>query len=404
MQIRLLWLVVGLLAGACGGAQGEEAIGRSHHAPSSNERLAASTSNEPVRHGAQHGHHTKHHAFDDAAAWSKMFDDPERDAWQKPAVVVRALNLDPGMTVADIGAGTGYFEGPLSEAVGDSGEVHAIDIAPQMVEFMAARAAKDGWNNVTAKVAQPDDPGLVAASMHRVLVVNTWHHIEDRVRYAQKIHRALRPGGYLLVVDFSDQSPHGPPATERVQAERVREELMAAGFDLAHPVSNELPYQYMVRAGRSDKLVDIPAAILLGRETLFGGQPSEQHLDEIKEAGYRQVISLRADGEPGAEGEQQSAQARGLRFLSIPVEGADGLNETNARALFLALKSEPQTVVHCGSGNRAGALMGLATRCAGASIEQALQTADMAGVKALRAALEAKLRAGLCSSEPEPQP
>ena len=88
---------------------------------------------------AHHGDH--HHRFDDAAAWSKVFDDPARDAWQKPAAVVSAMTIAPGMTVADVGAGTGYFEPHLSKAVGPSGKVLAIDIETDMVRWTNERAS-----------------------------------------------------------------------------------------------------------------------------------------------------------------------------------------------------------------------------------------------------------------------
>lgn len=384
------------LLAACGGSSADANIGRSHHRTERHDTAE-------VVDGAQgkHAHHSKDHDFKDAKAWSKMFDDPERDSWQKPEVVVQALGIDPGMVVADIGAGTGYFEGPLSQAVGETGKVLAIDVAPQMVDFMEARAAKDGWNNVTAKVAEPNDPGLEPASVDRILIVNTWHHIENRVLYAQKLHRALKPSGYLLIVDFNQQSPHGPPASERLKSDAVVQELGAAGFDLAHPVNRELPNQYMIRAGRSDRLVGIPNAVLLGGDTLFGGPPSESDLDAIKEAGYSQIVSLRMADEPGASSEEELVKSRGLAFISIPVDGANGLTETNAKALFMALKAQPKSVVHCGSGNRAGALMGLATRCAGGTVEQAMSVADHAGVTKLRTDLQAKLQAGVCAPRPK---
>src|SRR6185503_14432624 len=86
---------------------------------------------------APHGDHaTVHHAFNDPAKWAKIFDDPERDAWQKPNDVVAALELKPGMTAADLGAGTGYFTAPLSRAVGPKGAVLSIDPEPEMVEYL----------------------------------------------------------------------------------------------------------------------------------------------------------------------------------------------------------------------------------------------------------------------------
>lgn len=84
-----------------------------------------------------HGHHGggMHHGFKDVARWIKVFDHPERDQWQKPQAVVSALQLEPGMSVVDIGAGTGYFLPHLRAAVGDAGRVLALDVEPNMVAY-----------------------------------------------------------------------------------------------------------------------------------------------------------------------------------------------------------------------------------------------------------------------------
>lgn len=195
---------------------------------------------------AKHGHH---HRFDDAASWSKVFDDPARDAWQKPADVVAAMAIAPGMAVADVGAGTGYFEPYLSRAVGPDGRVYAVDIEPDMVRWIGDRAAREGLANVTAAQAAPDDPKLAPASVDRVLVVDVWHHLDDRPAYAAKLAAALRPGGAVYVVDFTKDSPHGPPKHARLSPEEVSAELGQAGLTTAK-IDAGLPYQYVIRAER----------------------------------------------------------------------------------------------------------------------------------------------------------
>ena len=85
---------------------------------------------------------TIHHSFDDVAKWVLVFDDPGRDAWQKPDEVLHALGVLPGTTVADLGAGTGYFSVHLARAVGDKGRVLAIDVEPKLVDHMKERAVK----------------------------------------------------------------------------------------------------------------------------------------------------------------------------------------------------------------------------------------------------------------------
>lgn len=188
------------------------------------------------------------HRFEHADEWAPVFDDPKRDEWQKPDAVVAALELSPGMTVADIGAGTGYFERRLSAAVGADGKVLAVDIEPDMIRYMGERAKREGTPNVTPVLAQPGEPSLPPASVDRILIVDTWHHIPQRVDYAKKLAAALKPGGFLLVVDFTLESQKGPPRAHKLSPELVRGEL--ANADLTSSIVNAgLPDQYIVKAG-----------------------------------------------------------------------------------------------------------------------------------------------------------
>jgi cyclopropane fatty-acyl-phospholipid synthase-like methyltransferase len=127
---------------------------------------------------AQHRSQPLHQHFDDAERWAKVFDDPARDAWQKPAEVIRALALAPNATVADIGAGTGYFSVRLARAV-PQGRVYAVDVAPSMVEHLKSRADQEKLANMVAQLADVADPRL-PRPVDLVILVDTYHHIEDR--------------------------------------------------------------------------------------------------------------------------------------------------------------------------------------------------------------------------------
>lgn len=203
----------------------------------------------PHDHGHPHGaeHHAPnamHHRFENAEGWAKVFDDPARDAWQRPDDVIAALALAPTMTVADVGAGTGYFTVRLARAV-PAGQVIATDIEPDMVRYLTERARREQLANVRAVQATADDPGLVPASVDRILVVDVWHHLADRVGYAKGLARALRPGGAVAVVDFTLDATHGPPKQHRLPPEAIIADLEAAG--LAATVSpSKLPDQYIV--------------------------------------------------------------------------------------------------------------------------------------------------------------
>ncbi|HEX5061388.1 MAG TPA: class I SAM-dependent methyltransferase [Kofleriaceae bacterium] len=201
----------------------------------------------PAPHADPHAHHAMHHRFENADQWTRVFDDPARDAWQMPDKVVATLALAPGMVVADVGAGTGYFEKRLSAAVGDSGAVIAVDIEPDMVRYLRDRAQREGTPNVEARLGAPDDPKLTAASVDRVLIVDTWHHIDDRVAYSKKLATALKPGGAVFVVDFTLETEKGPPKQHRLAPAQVIEELTQAGLKAAVADAG-LPDQYIVKA------------------------------------------------------------------------------------------------------------------------------------------------------------
>jgi cyclopropane fatty-acyl-phospholipid synthase-like methyltransferase len=189
------------------------------------------------------------HDFSDVARFARMFEAPERAGWQHPVEVTRLLALAPGQTVADVGTGTGYFLPYLALAVGPTGHVLALDTEPAMVEYVRARIAREGLAPAEAWQVAPDDPHLSPGSVDAILIVDTWHHFTDRPAYATHLYEALRPGGRVLVVDFTAESPEGPPVSERVSAETVALELTGAGL-AAEVLSEDLPNQYVVRGTR----------------------------------------------------------------------------------------------------------------------------------------------------------
>jgi predicted methyltransferase len=193
--------------------------------------------------------HEHHGAHGSVEHWLPHLEDDGRDAWQRPDHLVELLEIEPGMTVADLGAGTGYFLSRLSSAVGPDGSVLALDVDPELVEFVATRCRNEGLDNIEARTIPLDDPELEPGTVDRVLTVNTWHHIDNRGSYAAKLASALAPGGRVVVVDFTRESPHGPPVDHRLTTDEVRAELEAGGFETA-VIDEELPHQYVVVARR----------------------------------------------------------------------------------------------------------------------------------------------------------
>lgn len=192
---------------------------------------------------SQHGEQRMHQQFSGAEQWSRVFDDPARDAWQKPDEVVRALELAPGAAVADIGSGTGYFAVRLARAV-PRGRVYGADIEPDMVRFLNERAARESLANLHAVLATERGPNL-PAPVDLALLVDTYHHIGQRGEYFAGLKQMLAPGGRVAIIDFRPDSPVGPPKQHRIAPEKVAEEMAQAGYRLAGEHAF-LPHQYFL--------------------------------------------------------------------------------------------------------------------------------------------------------------
>jgi SAM-dependent methyltransferase len=192
---------------------------------------------------AQHAEQHMHRRFDDAEKWSRVFDDPARDAWQMPAKVIEALQLAPDAAVADIGSGTGYFAVRLARAL-PQGRVYGADVEPDMVRFLNARAAREQLANLSSHVAGEEGPNL-PAPVDLALVVDTYHHIPARSRYFDRLKSGLRPGGRVAIIDFRLDAPTGPPVRHRIAPERVKSEMERAGYRLLDAPAF-LPHQYFL--------------------------------------------------------------------------------------------------------------------------------------------------------------
>jgi len=204
--------------------------------------LFAGCSHPPKEHHA----HGLRHDFSEAERWAKEFDDPAREEWQKPAELVVLMRIRPGQSVADIGAGTGYFLPYLNRAVGERGEVLALDVESSLVDHMRKRIERQKLASTKARLIRHSDPGLGEGSVDRVLIVNTWHHIGNRATYSRLLRKALRSGGSVWVVDFApDAEGPGPKRKHRLSAAAVEAELREAGFSTRIEQSS-LPYQYVV--------------------------------------------------------------------------------------------------------------------------------------------------------------
>ena len=187
-----------------------------------------------------------HKLHQDSKAYIAMLEDPARDAYQKPHEVLTALALREGERIADIGAGSGYFSLRFAQHVGATGRVYAVDVSPDMIMFLNRRVRDAGVENVRTILAVPDDPLLQNASIDRVFICETWHHIDQHPRYLALLKKILKPGGQVVIIDFQKhETPGGPPMEMRISREQVVREFEQNGFRLARE-HTFLPYQYFL--------------------------------------------------------------------------------------------------------------------------------------------------------------
>jgi ubiquinone/menaquinone biosynthesis C-methylase UbiE len=156
-----------------------------------------------------------------------------RDDWQQPDEVISLLGIGPGTTVADVGAGGGYFTFRFADAVGDTGRVYAVDVDDSMIEYLEERAADEKRTNVRVIRGGFEDPMLPDGEIDVLFTCNTYHHIEDRVAYFGNVKQDLAPDGKVAIIDLIDGDGliiRGHATDKAV----VLEEMEAAGYRLTH--------------------------------------------------------------------------------------------------------------------------------------------------------------------------
>ncbi|MFT3968105.1 MAG: class I SAM-dependent methyltransferase [Sphingobium sp.] len=154
--------------------------------------------------------------------WS---DEEARDRLNESSLIMDAARVRPGMTVADIGAGEGYYTVRLAKRVGPTGRVLAEDIVPEIIDALGRRINRENWSNVSVKLGTPDDPKLPAASFDRIFLVHMYHEITEPYAFLWRLYPALKPDGEIIVVDANRLTGnHGTPPP------LLKCELEAVGF------------------------------------------------------------------------------------------------------------------------------------------------------------------------------
>ena len=193
-----------------------------------------------------HGHQGRHGNPQDLGSYIAKMEAPDRDAWQKPKEVLRALKLLPGQVASDIGAGPGYFALRLARKVGVRGAIFAVDVETRILDVLRNRIEQAGVTNVAPILGLPGDPLLPLGACDLVLVVDTFHHFPNGVAYLRRLSRSLRKGGHLVNIDFHKRElPVGPPFEHKVSREDFLMQAQKAGLALVVE-HTFLPYQYFL--------------------------------------------------------------------------------------------------------------------------------------------------------------
>ena len=170
----------------------------------------------------------------------------ERGREERPDLVIGALELKPGMTVADIGAGTGYYAWRIAQLIGRSGTVYAVDIQPEMVRLLERQIARRGVSNVQPLLGSATDPRLPPGTLDLAFMVDVYHELEFPHEMLQAIVRALKPGGRLVFVEFRGDDPRVPIKRLHTMTEKqVRRETDAFGLEWLKTV-RDLPWQHVI--------------------------------------------------------------------------------------------------------------------------------------------------------------
>jgi len=223
---------------ACGDHKHKDGHGHSHE------------HSKEIKDDAHEGHHS-HNANEHMHQKSveeliENFESPERDEYQKPEKVLAYLGDLNGKKVMDIGAGSGYFSVKLAAA---GAQVIAADVDDEFQSALKKRIEDNQLENIELRKLPYDSPMLEDGEVDMVLIVNTYHHIENRSAYFAKVKAGINETGELVLIDFfKSESPVGPPVDHKISIDKVVYELKEAGFTNFDVNVDLLPYQYVIKA------------------------------------------------------------------------------------------------------------------------------------------------------------
>jgi ubiquinone/menaquinone biosynthesis C-methylase UbiE len=186
-----------------------------------------------------------------AATWLER---PEREEEEQPTKLLKVLDLKPGMVVADIGAGSGYYTFRMAPHVGDKGKILAVDIQKEMLDIIRQRTKEKKLSNVEPVLGTEADPKLPDASADLILMVDVYHEFSHPYEMTEKMVKGLKPGGKLVFVEFRLEDEKVPIKLVHKMSERQVLKEMAAFPELKHlKTDTSLPWQHVMFFKKEEK-------------------------------------------------------------------------------------------------------------------------------------------------------
>jgi 2-polyprenyl-3-methyl-5-hydroxy-6-metoxy-1,4-benzoquinol methylase len=179
-----------------------------------------------------------------AEEWEKTLESPNRTATQKVAEVLADLSLKPGMIVADIGAGSGFFSRPLAKAVAPGGKVYAVDIQQGLLDYINKRDAEENIHNVQTVLGEFDDPKLPMRNVDLAFINDVLHHIEHRAVYLKALGTYMKPAGRIAIIEMNKDDPktgHKNQPELLIGREEIVGWMSDAGFKLVEEHADLFP-------------------------------------------------------------------------------------------------------------------------------------------------------------------
>jgi len=171
---------------------------------------------------------------------------PERENEEAPSKAIDLLELKPGMAVADIGAGSGYYASRIARRVGPAGHVYATDIQQGMIDILERRIKAEGLANMTTILGGADDPKLPPNSIDLAIMVDVYHELQQPQIFLQRLKAAFKPNGRLVLLEFRKEDPNIPILeVHKMSVAEVDQEMKAEGYAIDKVVEG-LPWQHLI--------------------------------------------------------------------------------------------------------------------------------------------------------------